>query len=208
MNGFEKRARRIKETIMQTALEMLHTTELSSIRVADIARKARVSQVTIYNYFGSKEALLREVLIATIDRYVREFEAYMNEGHTLKEKIEFIVLQKKTAFHELPPGTLRELLAGDAELAAYFDKQAREKSLPLTIRLIEEGKRSGEIAEDVSVASILAFTKLLTDHYPSALEMIGQREDMDRFVEDMIRLLFYGICGKPPQGIEETDRNA
>lgn len=208
MNGFEKRARRIKEAIMKTALEMLQTTELGGIRVADIARKARVSQVTIYNYFGSKEALLREVLIATIDRYVREFEAYLNEGHSLKEKIEFIVLQKKSAIHELPPATLRELLASDGELAAYFDIQAREKSLPMTLRIIEEGKRSGEIAEDVSAESVLAFTKLLTDHYSSTLEMLGQREDKDRFVEDMIRLLFYGICGKPPQGIEEIDKNA
>ncbi len=208
MNGFEKRAQRIKETITQTALEMLRTTELSGIRIADIARKARVSQVTIYNYFGSKEALLREVLIATMDRYVREFEAYMNEGHPLKEKIEYIMLQKKRALHELPPATLRELFASDAELAAYFDKQTREKSLPLTIRIIEEGKRSGEIAEDVSVESVLTFIKLITDHYPSALEMLGQSDDMDRFLEDMIRLLFYGICGKSPQGIEDTGRNA
>jgi len=136
-------------------------------------------------------------MVTTIDRYVREFEAYVNEGHSLQEKIEFIVLQKKTAFHELPPDTLRELLANDAELAAHFDRQTREKSLPLVIRIIEEGKRSGEIAEDVSVESILAFTKLFTDHYQTALEMLGQSGDIDRLLEDMIRLLFYGICGKP-----------
>ena len=41
---------------------MLKTWEPKRIRITDIAKEANVSQVTIYNYFGSKEALLKEVL--------------------------------------------------------------------------------------------------------------------------------------------------
>ena len=94
MNGFEKRALLIKEKIKKTALDMLKTWEPKRIRITDIAKEANVSQVTIYNYFGSKEALLKEVFKDYIDQSISEFEEYMNKDISVKEKIELMILQK------------------------------------------------------------------------------------------------------------------
>jgi AcrR family transcriptional regulator len=91
MNGFEKRANLIKEKIMKTTLDLLRTSDPKRIRIADISNMANVSQVTIYNYFGSKEALLREVFKNYVDKAIHDFEEYMNGGHSLKEKIEYIL---------------------------------------------------------------------------------------------------------------------
>ncbi|MDI3410228.1 TetR/AcrR family transcriptional regulator [Bacillus sonorensis] len=79
MNGFEKRASLIKEKIKKATLEMLKTWEPRRIRITDIAKKANVSQVTIYNYFGSKEALLEDVFKDYIDQAVNEFADYMKK---------------------------------------------------------------------------------------------------------------------------------
>lgn len=205
MNGFEKRARLIKEKIMKTTLDMLRTSDLKRIRIADISKKANVSQVTIYNYFGSKEALLREVIKNYVDKSIRDFEEYMNEKHSLREKIEHIFFLEKEAYRELPPRIIKELLVEDHELARFIEELYKEKTIPLTIRIFQEGKDSGEISEDVSIENVLAFLNVYMNQYESILEMAQQSGNMNKFFNGMVHLFFYGICGKPnPSGDTET----
>lgn len=196
MNGFEKRANLIKEKIMKTTLDMLRTSDPKRIRIVDISKMANVSQVTIYNYFGSKETLLREVFRNYVDNTIREFEDYMNEGHSLKEKIEYILFLEKASYKEFPPRLIKELLIEDDELTRYIEEQYKEKTIPLTVRIIEEGKTSGEISDDVSIEIVLAFIKLYMNQYETILEMAQNSGDMDKFLEGMVHMFFYGICGK------------
>ena len=195
MNGFEKRASSIKAKILKTTLEQLRTTELKRIRVADIARLASVSQVTIYNYFGSKEALVREAFQTYFDGAIADFEAYLAEGHTLKEKIEHIVFMKKASYRDFPPGLIKELVAGDPEIAQYIEGQYKEKSLPMISRIVEEGKERGEIAASVSTPNVLAFIQLFMNQYDRILDMAHNSGDRDGFLEGMLELFFYGLSG-------------
>ncbi|MFE0558771.1 TetR/AcrR family transcriptional regulator [Paenibacillus lautus] len=196
MNGFEKRANLIKEKIMRTTLELVRTSELKRIRIADISKAAKVSQVTIYNYFGSKEELLREVFRNYFDKAIRDFEEYMSEGHSLKEKIEHIIFLEKESYNDFPPGLIKELLIDDEELARYMEEQYRNKAIPLTIQIIEEGKDSGEISPEVSTEHVLAFIQLFMNQYESILAMAQQSDDMDGFLEGIVHMFFYGVCGK------------
>ena len=196
MNGFEKRANLIKEKIMKTTLDMLRTSDPKGIRIADISKMAKVSQVTIYNYFGSKEALLREVFKNYFDKVIRDFEEYMNEGHSLKEKIEHIIFLEKESYKDFPPGLIKDLLIEDQELSRYIEEQYRERAIPLTVRIIKEGKDSGEISEHVSIENVLAFIQLYMNQYETILEMAQKSGDMDNFLEGMVDMFFYGVCGK------------
>lgn len=94
MNGFEKRAVQIKQKIKQTVLEMLGEWEPRQIRIKDIAAKAEVSQVTIYNYFGSKEALLREVFKEFVAMLMEEYERVLTGDAPLKEKSNTLFFKK------------------------------------------------------------------------------------------------------------------
>jgi len=197
MNGFEKRASQIKAKIMRTTLDMLKTTDPKGIRIADISKAAGVSQVTIYNYFGSKEALLRDVFKSFVDAQISEFEAYMNEGHSLKEKIAHILFREKEVYGEFSPRIIRELLQEDEELMRYIEAQYAEKAIPLTVRIIEEGKASGEISADISTESVLCLMQLYMNQYELILEMAARSGDMDKFLENFVHMFFYGICGRP-----------
>ncbi|MEQ4485406.1 TetR/AcrR family transcriptional regulator [Cohnella silvisoli] len=181
---------------MKTTLNMLRTSDPKRIRIADISKMANVSQVTIYNYFGSKEALLRDVFKNYFDKATRDFEEYMNEGHSLKEKIEHIIFLEKETYRDFPPGLIKELLIEDDELTRYIDEQYKLRAIPLTIRIIEEGKASGEISEDVTTENVLAFIQLFMNQYEAVLEMAKQSADMDKFLQGMVHMFFYGVCGK------------
>jgi AcrR family transcriptional regulator len=197
MNGFEKRAHLIKEKIMKTTLDMLRTSDPKRIRIADISKMANVSQVTIYNYFGSKEALLREVFKNYMDKAIRDFEEYMNENHSLKEKIAHIIFLEKQSYQQFPPRLIKELLMEDHELTRYIEELYNKTTIPLTVRILQEGKDSGEISEEVSIEHVLAFMQLYMNQYESILGMAQQSGDMDKFFEGMVHLFFYGVCGKP-----------
>ena len=175
---------------------MLRTSDPKGIRIADISKMAKVSQVTIYNYFGSKEALLREVFKNYFDKVIRDFEEYMNEGHSLKEKIEHIIFLEKESYRDFPPGLIKDLLIEDEELSRYIEELYRERSIPLTVRIIKEGKDSGEISEHVSIENVLAFIQLYMNQYETILGMAQKSGDMDNFLEGMVDMFFYGVCGK------------
>ena len=59
-NGFERRKEQSKEEIRRAAWELFAQFGVERVSMADIARKAGVSQATIYNNFANKETLTRE----------------------------------------------------------------------------------------------------------------------------------------------------
>ncbi|MFJ8262788.1 TetR/AcrR family transcriptional regulator [Rummeliibacillus sp. NPDC094406] len=195
MNGFEKRAALIKDKILNTTLEMLKTLEPSNLRIADIAKAAQVSQVTIYNYFGGKEALIHEVVKNYIDSSISDFQKYMQQDGTVKEKIERMILQDKEAYHTLSPFLINQLLTEDKELAEYVQKETNEKIIPSMIKLIEDGKENGEISEKVTTQAFLVFINFYLKHYQELVEMVNQENNTD-LIESMHHIFFYGICGK------------
>jgi len=88
-NGFEKRAEMIRRKIINTTLEMLKTWEPKRMRVADIAKEAGVSQVTIYNYFGSKEKLIDQTFRSYLDMTIERFERFMDRPRSVRDFIHF-----------------------------------------------------------------------------------------------------------------------
>ena len=67
MDGFARRKEQSKEEIRKAAWELFSQHGVDKVSVMDIAHKAGVSQVTIYNNFGSKEALAREFVGFMVD---------------------------------------------------------------------------------------------------------------------------------------------
>ncbi|HWI48526.1 MAG TPA: TetR/AcrR family transcriptional regulator [Rummeliibacillus sp.] len=195
MNGFERRAALIKEKILKTTLEMLKTWEPSKLRIADIAKTAQVSQVTIYNYFGGKEALIHEVVKNYIDSSISDFQKYMQQDGTVKEKIERMILQDKEAYHSLSPFLINQLLTEDKKLAEYVQEETTEKIIPPMIKLIEDGKENGEISEKVTTKAFLVFINFYLKHYQELMELVNQENNPD-LIESMHHIFFYGICGK------------
>ncbi|EPR27741.1 TetR/AcrR family transcriptional regulator [Geobacillus sp. WSUCF1] len=71
MNGFARRTEQKKQAIKQAVLELLQKIrDPREVTIQEIAKQAHVSPVTIYNYFGSKENLIRETLLDDVVRQV------------------------------------------------------------------------------------------------------------------------------------------
>ncbi|CAM3689132.1 TetR/AcrR family transcriptional regulator [Cohnella lubricantis] len=198
MNGFEKRAQLLKQKIKKAVLDMLKTWEPRKIRIADIAAEAHVSQVTIYNYFGSKEALLRETIKDYIDGAVAGFEAFLNRepAPSFKEIVQYAVFHDKEAFRSFRPEIFKQLLIEDREMSDYMERITRDWAMPLFIRCIDEAKKRGEISSGVSTATLMTFFNMYMAQSSAFLDQAQQSGDPEAFVEELVYLLFYGIRGQ------------
>ncbi|AWV32525.1 TetR/AcrR family transcriptional regulator [Paenibacillus sp. FSL H7-0716] len=196
MNGFEKRAAQIKLKIMKTTMEMLKNWEPKRLRIADIAKEAGVSQVTIYNYFGSKEALLSESFKDFVQKEIQEFEDYIYQEHSLKEIIGYILTMERETYSGLSPATVKELMVEDQEMFHYIEERYANDILPVLVKMVEDGKARGEISNKVSTKGILSLMGMYMRNAGELLDEASRQEDMDAFIEEAIHIFFYGICGK------------
>lgn len=203
MNGYEKRAQQKKEKIMHATLNMLNTSDPRKLRIADIAEAAGVSQVTIYNYFGSKEALVLEVFKDYARTALKEFGEFLSGEHSLREKIEYIVFQKKKSSRTFSLQVMKQIWHDDPEMGNFLKEEYMAKGVPLVIQLIEDGKKSGEINGALSTSTIMMYMQMLTSQADTMLEYAGMHGNIDTLIEEMVHLFFYGI-GSSPRPIVPT----
>ncbi|MFA6772038.1 MAG: TetR/AcrR family transcriptional regulator, partial [Dehalococcoidales bacterium] len=62
MNGFNRRSKTIQQKILSAATGLLASQGVKKTSINQISKKAEVSPVTIYNYFGSKAGLVKETI--------------------------------------------------------------------------------------------------------------------------------------------------
>ncbi len=196
MNGFEKRRAMIKGQIMKTTMDMLQTWEPKRLRIADIAKAAGVSQVTIYNYFGSKEELIKESFKDFVQRSITEFEAEMLKQQSLKELIGYMVFKEKETYRGLAPAVIKELMVDDPQMSAYIQEQYNKRIIPLMVKMVEDGKAHGEISGKVSVEAVLLLIQVYMKSSGEMLDAVGKHEDREQILEELLHLFFYGLCGQ------------
>ncbi|EAO7445718.1 TetR/AcrR family transcriptional regulator, partial [Listeria monocytogenes] len=88
MNNYEKRTRKKKTAIIQAALSLFGKKGFSDVSIKDIATLADVSQVSIYNYFGSKEALVSECASIIMQDTITLAEEILASEGTFTQKLE------------------------------------------------------------------------------------------------------------------------
>lgn len=199
MNGFEKRKALIRSKIMKTTFSMLGSCEPKRLKIADIARKAGVSQVTIYNYFGSKEALISESFKDFIQQGIREFQEEMRQQKSLKELIAYCIYKEKETYSHLPPAVIKEIMVDNQEMYQYIQQQYEDHIKPLMVQMVEEGQARGEITGKVSVRAVLLAIQIYMKSSGEMLDSQAATEDSEAFVEELIHIFFYGLCGREPQ---------
>jgi AcrR family transcriptional regulator len=67
----DARARRTRAQIDAAFVDLLHRRAYESIRVSDIAKKARVGRATFYAHYDSKDALLRSQFSRIVEPMIR-----------------------------------------------------------------------------------------------------------------------------------------
>ncbi|MCX6261779.1 MAG: TetR/AcrR family transcriptional regulator, partial [Bacteroidia bacterium] len=154
--------------IMDTALEHFANEGYFATTINHIAKHARISKGLMYNYFESKEALLK----AIIHRSVNEVYKYLDidrDGYLSEEEFEFFIrkintmLKSKKSFWRL---LFQLLLQNDV-------REQFIKAFPETDSLIHPGHEPG----DTNYPSQIM--KMIRDYFNRKKGNVGKQFDPD-----------------------------
>lgn len=197
MNGFEKRTQEKKRKILNTAFELFTKYGVQKVSIQEIAKSAQVSQVTIYNYFGSKENMLVEAIKDYYRIRIDEFHKLVaNTDLNFKEKIETIISLKSEDMLKFNPDFLQAFVSDIPELQSFLQEVMEKESLPLFVQLMEEGKQQGYIHKDISVDMMMFYMNMYYEAIQKRKDLLGSEESIKQFTDEIVQLFFYGIMGK------------
>ncbi|MDF2592777.1 MAG: hypothetical protein K0S75_2243 [Clostridia bacterium] len=195
MDGFERRKERKKENIRQAAFELFSSYGVQKVSIAEIAEKAKVSQVTIYNYFGSKDELLRDVISTLQNKRLQEDTEVIESNLPFPEKIESFITEKTGELASLNSEFLKSIMSEDPAIRQMAEDFTKNKFIPLMLRLIEKGRAEGYVHHNVSNEAILLYINMFRESKRSK-EFLDMNQNKKLFKE-LVTLFFFGILGKP-----------
>lgn len=192
MDGFERRREQKKKNILDAALALFMKQDVHKVSVAEIAEKAKVSQVTIYNYFESKDNLVKQVIKYYVDQVWEEQKELLDSDLSFKEKVKKIIFEKSDIASEIGESFFKEFMSDYSTGKSYVEEIYIKEALPRMIQLFEDGKKQGAIDPSISNEAILVYLQMFKEYI--------QKEDVGKqllpLTEDLTKLFFYGIAGK------------
>jgi AcrR family transcriptional regulator len=196
MDGYQRRTEQKKESIRRAAIELFRVYGFNKVSIGDIARKAKVSHVTIYNHFGSKEELIRDVIKTVSYDLLKKAHEIIESDKPFLEKINGIIFSKSSLAAQYQ-GELIKMVARDYPEMKIFIDSLRENELdPLLDKLVEEGKRLKYINPDLSPRSILYYFTIIRNGVYADREVLENIEIDTKLAYDLNYLALYGLIEK------------
>ena len=200
MDGFARRKEQSKDQIRQAAWDLFSQFGVDRVSMADIARKADVSQATIYNNYGSKEAIVREFVTSAVDHLVNHVKETLSPSMRYQDKMNALLqsISEMMANGHATPSvstffTSSIDIQNDPEIKKIREA-AREQMVELMLNLIEEGRQQGQVSPEIpdEVLSIYLDAFLAIFINPELRSAFNRNP---RIVKDIGELMLYGLRG-------------
>jgi len=196
MDGFIRRREQKKEAIRRAALELFQGHGISRVSLADIAGKADVSPVSIYNHFGSKQGLIRDVVKWYLDRTVERYKAILDDHRPFMQKIEAIIFDKQNIMRSYSAEFIQAIISQDPEIKSYFETVYQEMVASVAA-LLEQGKREGMINPELSTETVLLYFDVLTKGITANSAIFNNPVHNQKILEQFSQIYLYGLVGGP-----------
>lgn len=195
MNGFERRKEQKKDNIRRAALELFQALGFRKVSINDIAQKAGVSQVTIYNHFGSKDELVRDVIKSLFYRMLDKYRDIIREEIPFLEKLQAIVFDKSDIVGQFHGELTQAALSQDPEMRQFVESMWRGEVNQMLIDLFEDGRKQGYISPDISQEAILSYYEIFRQGMFNSPHIQAKLENNPQLVRELISVFTYGLNG-------------
>ncbi len=127
-----KKSQKTKEIIFEKAMEIVAAKGYSASSTKEIAESAGVSEATLFKYYGSKEELLKQIVLKTLDSFVNYalnesipqiFER--NTDQPVASLLKEILIERINFFQRHTPAMrviFQEMMINDSVRRAFKDK--------------------------------------------------------------------------------------
>jgi AcrR family transcriptional regulator len=200
----ERKKRRTRQLLSETARRLFSERGFEQVSVAEIAREAEVSEMTVFNYFPSKE----DLVYSGLETFEEQLLAAIRErppGQTVIAAFGDFVLEPRGFLAADDDAAARELIAVTRMIAASPALLAREQQIfarytDTLAQLIaaETGARAGDLRPYVAASALIGVHRALISYVREQLEAGGtDRRRLARQVrrrgENALALLSNGL---------------
>ena len=194
--GFNKRKELKKNAVIDSANELFSKFGPKKVSIAEIASHAKVSPVTIYNHFGSKDELIVKLVRHTTNNILEKYQSISENSKTFPEKVDMIftfkrenALSNKFSWITKAAATNKQIRD---ELQEYFDNKTKKEML----KLIEQGKRENYINPELSDAAVMIFLDIFTNYYLNNPEIMNRIVSDEKLMKEVYSTFWWGLDGK------------
>jgi len=197
MKAYERRMNRNKERILQATLELFQVHGIKKTTTIDIAQKARVSQATVYNHFGSKEDLVRATVKYFLTSTAVDFRKIFEGDLSFLGKMEQILLYKSDMLGQYQGEFMQTIISEDPEIRHIVNSVYLTEIRQMIINFYEEGKRQGYVNPELSTETIMRYILIVRSGMAAESILSEDPEHNRKMMQELAPLFLYGIMGKP-----------
>ncbi|EQC0678009.1 TPA: TetR/AcrR family transcriptional regulator [Listeria innocua] len=191
MNNYEKRTLKKKTAIIQAALSLFGKQGFSDVSIKDIASLADVSQVSIYNYFGSKEALVGECARIIMQDTITLAEEILASEGTFTQKLERALQLCNAKINLSLSKFISQEASKDAQFITLLVNNINALKNEIYMKYIAIGKQEKIIDSRLSDQSIQLFIEAI-----NGLGFTVPEEELEEKQAEILQLFLYGLIGK------------
>lgn len=191
MNGFERLKEHKKAAIKMAVKELVYHNGIESLSMKAIAKKAGVSQVTIYNHFNSKNELIKDISRCLSEELFNTYSEILNSSHGFMEKLELILDVRIRAVSDGSWHLIISAARSDYEIDQMVRTGFLLKLKGLISDLIEQGKAEGAVSNEIETDTIMQYMEMFRNWFDSKLDKAAN----ERKAKDLLELFIYGLRG-------------
>lgn len=195
MNGYERRKQNKIEQIYSASLQLISEYGFQKASVHEIARIAKVSPATIYNYFGTKEQLYADLIMNWVDKQLEQYERILESGLSFRDKAKEIMLLEAKHIRLISDEVMNDRSEEGKKLAQLMESVSEEMILPFMMKFIAVGKQEGALRNDLTEETAMLYFNMYNREL-SRLWEAADPESFARSVDQWMDLFFFGLVGE------------
>lgn len=190
MNGFERRTQLKRLNIIEAALKLFMRYGVKKVTVAEIAKQAKVSQVTLFKYFDNKENLTRHVLAHVYEMELNDFIEVIEKELPFEQKLKMALFDLGKRYQAAGEHFWVDVLSEPLhDVRVEFE----QKLLPHMFRFIDMGKESGFFDPRYSRETLLFYMRSFSAQAGKHMESM---EDKKQIYNELLYIFLNGVSGQ------------
>ena len=192
MNQYQKTTEKKKQAIIQAALHLFKEKGFKETSIKSIAEVAKVSPVSIYNYFGSKDSLVALCVNDLFEEIAQQAEDILKSNLAFNTKLDQALELCQEKMSQQISDYFEDKTVRDPAFSSLLTKAITAKKRDIYRTYINLGKEEGLIDRDLSTELILN----VMDALNSVGNQLAHSDNLETDVKKIHQIFLYGILGK------------
>ncbi|MCG8633636.1 MAG: TetR family transcriptional regulator [Desulfobacterales bacterium] len=184
-----------KKIILDTATKVFAQRGFQEATITEIAKKAKVSEASIYEYFSTKEGLLFSIPAQSSQNLFETMAFHLKLIRGAGNKLRAIVYLLMDSYQSNPDfaAVLMLFLKHNKKFLDTSGHHVIKEGIKQITRVIEEGIEAGEFKPGLNSYLIRAMVLGTIEHLVTNWVMTGNPDSLIQFVDPLIDSLLAGI---------------